>query len=66
MNYSKLLAIEVFKLKENLQQTSLFSTTDLCSHSLPASDKLSLHLDLIPLVRIATVLQKSRQHKQIT
>ena len=62
MYQAKLWATQVFeqaKMKGILQQTPLFTTTELCSHSQPSQDWPSLHLDTRPLVQIATVLQKS-------
>jgi len=41
MHQAKLWATQVFelaKMKRNLQQTPLFNTTELCSHSQPSQD----------------------------
>jgi len=69
MHQAKLWATQVSelaKMKGNLQQTPLFNTTELCSHSQPSQDWPSLNLDTRPLVQIATVLQKSSQKKRTT
>jgi len=69
MHQAKLWASQAFelaKMKENLQQTPLFTTTELCIHSQPSQDWPSLHLDTRPLVQITTVLQKSSQQNQTT
>ena len=63
---AKLWATQVFeltKMKGNLQQTSLFNTTELCSHSKPSQDWPSLHLDAGPLVQISTVLLEKQTVK---
>jgi len=57
---------ELAKMKGNLQQTTLFNTTELCSHSQPSQDWPRLHLDTRLLIQIATELQKSSQQKQTT
>jgi len=69
MHQARLWATQVFelaKMKNNLQQTPLFNTTELCSHSQPSQDWLSLHLGTKLFVQITTVLQKSSQQKQTT
>ena len=75
MHQAKLWATQVFKLakmKGNLQQTPLFNTTGLCSHSQPSQGSQppqgwpSLHLDTRALIQIVTVLQKSSQQKKTT
>ena len=66
---AKLCASQAFgmaKLKGNSQQTRLFNTTELCSHSQLSQHWPSFHLDTRPLIQIATVLQKSSQQKQTT
>jgi len=59
-------AFGMAKIKGNSQQTHLFNTTELCSHSQPSQDWPSIHLDTRPLVQIAIVLQKSSHQKQTT
>ena len=69
MYQANLWATQVFnlaKMKGDVQQTSLFNTTELFSHSQPSQDWPSLHLDTRRLTQIATVLQKSSQQKQTT
>jgi len=69
MHQAKLRATQVFKfakMKGNLQQTPLFKTTELYSHSKSSQDWPSLHLDTTLLIQITTVPQKSSQQKQIT
>ena len=50
------ISLKLAKMKENLQQTPLFNTTELCSHSQPSQDLPSLHLGTRQLVQIATVV----------
>jgi len=59
-------AFEIAKMKGTLQQTPLFNTTELCSHSQLSQDWPRFDLDNKPLVQIAIVLQKSSQQKQTT
>jgi len=69
MHQTTLWATHIFelaKMKGNLQQTPLFNTTELRSHSQPSQNWPILHLDTRPLVEIAIVLQKSSQQKQAT
>jgi len=69
MHYTKLWAIQVFKLakmKGNLQWTLLFNTTEVYSHSKISQDWPSLHFNTRQLIQIATVVQKSSQQKQTT
>jgi len=70
MHQAKLWASQAFelaKMKGNLQQTLLFNTTELCSHSQPSQDWPWLHLDTTrSLAQMATQLKKSSQQKQTT